>query len=88
MFLYPSRKAQPTELVGPFTPEQTVRIMVLRGQFHTYPDCFKFDIDYRRLEFARWLVIHGYLDEWSDSPVHQPVEELDLRGQQCPACCA
>lgn len=88
MFLYPSRKAEPTELVGPFTPEQSVRIMVLRGQFHAYPDCFKFDINYRRLEFARWLVTHGYLDEWSDRQVNHHGEVVDLPGQKHPAFCA
>lgn len=88
MFLYPSRRAKPIALEDLFTPEQTVRIMTLRRQFDTYPDRYKFDINYRRLEFARWLVTHGYLDEWSDRQVNHHGEVVDLPGQKHPAFCA
>lgn len=89
MFSYPWRKAEPVqvELVGQFTSEESVRIMGLRQQFDIYPDRFKLDINFRRLEFARWLVIHGYLDEWRESQADQVGEALDLRNPKCLARC-
>ena len=67
MFFYRARKAEPIELTDQFTPEETARITRLHRQFNAYPFCFKLQINYRRLEFARWLVEHGYLDEWRES---------------------
>ena len=63
------RKALPTELVGAFTPTETDRITTLRQEFRRFPDQFKLDISFRRLEFARWLMAHGYLDEWCERRV-------------------
>jgi len=88
VFLYPSKKAKPVALEDVFTPEETVRIMTLRRQFDTYPDRYKFDINYRRLEFVRWLVAHGYLDEWSGRQVDQDGEALNVPSQKYPARCA
>lgn len=67
VFFYQLRKAPPVELVGHFTPEESIRITHLRKRFHAHPICFKLDINYRRLEFARWLVDRGYLSEWCDT---------------------
>ena len=64
MFIYRRRQADPIVLADQFTPEETVRITRLQGLFRTYPVCYTFDINYRRLEFARWLRDHGRLDEW------------------------
>jgi hypothetical protein len=77
------RKAEPTELAGQFTPKEAACIAVLRRQFRAYPDRYMLDISYRRLEFARWLVVHGYLHEWYDSPVGEQREMPDRRGQGC-----
>jgi hypothetical protein len=56
----------PIELADMFTLEESDRILALRQQFHSYPDQFKLEINYQRLEFARWLVAHGCLDEWQE----------------------
>lgn len=54
-----------TELAaGQFTDEESKCIMSLRRQFLIYPDGFSIDVNYRRLEFARWLIARGYLSEW------------------------
>lgn len=65
MFISQRRPPEPGELVGQFTAEEAVRITQLQGLFRTYPVCYTLDINYQRLEFARWLVEHGRLDEWS-----------------------
>ena len=88
MYFSLRRKAGPTELVGQFTPKEAACIMVLHRQYRAYPDRYKLDISYRRLEFARWLVAHGYLHEWCDSPVDGQHETPDLHGQNYQARCA
>lgn len=82
------RKAEPTELAGQFTSKEAAGIAMLRRQYRAYPDRYRLDINYRRLEFARWLVVHGYLHERCDSPVNEPHEMSDLRGEGCQARCA
>lgn len=60
-----ARRSVVTELAkGQFTGEECARITSLRRQFLIYPDGFALDVNYRRLEFARWLIAHGYLSEW------------------------
>lgn len=89
MFSYAPRKVvEPVELVGTFTSEETTRIMVLRRQYRTYPDRFRLDINYLRLEFARWLVVHGYLDEWCGSQSERNSRVPDDRNAKYPARCA
>jgi len=51
------------ELVGAFTPEEAERIRELREQFHCCPDRYRFDFNYKRLDFVRWLVKRGLLDD-------------------------
>ena len=88
MFSYSPRKVEAVELVGTFTPEEMTRIMVLQRQYRTYPDRFRFDINYWRLEFTRWLVMHGYLDEWYGSRAEQNEMAPDGHGEKYPARCA
>jgi len=60
------RRSVVTELAeDQFTGEECARITSLRRQFLIYPDGFSLDVNYRRLEFARWLIAHGYLSEWN-----------------------
>lgn len=60
-----SRRSLVTELAeDQFTGEESARITSLRRQFLLYPDGFALDVNYRRLEFARWLIARGYLSEW------------------------
>jgi len=61
------RKASPAALVGQFTSEETDRLTQLQELFRAYPDCYTFDLNYRRLEFARWLQEHGRIGEWHDA---------------------
>jgi len=65
MFRYRQRQAEPIKLADQFTPEEAVRITQLQGQFRASPVRFRLDISYERLEFARWLLDHGRLDEWA-----------------------
>ncbi len=88
MYFSLRRKAEPTELVGQFTSTEATCIIVLRQLYRAYPDRYTLDISYRRLEFARWLVVHGYLNEWCDSPIDEQHEMLDLCNQGYQARCA
>lgn len=88
MYFSPRRKAELTELVGQFTPTEATCIMMLRSLYRAFPDRYKLDISYRRLEFARWLVVHGYLHEWCDSQFDEQHEMPDLRSQGYQARCA
>ncbi len=63
MFFFQPRRVAPVQLSEQFTPAECDRISRLHRQFLTTPVCFKLDINYRRLEFARWLVEHGRLNE-------------------------
>ena len=88
MYFSLRRKAEPTELVGQFTSTEATCIIVLRQLYRAYPDRYTLDISYRRLEFARWLVVHGYLNEWCDSPIDEQHEMLDQCNQRYQARCA
>lgn len=56
--------AQTMELMyGLFTGEQRALLERLRRQYVLCPDSFQLDMDFRRLSFARWLVLHGHLSE-------------------------
>jgi hypothetical protein len=88
MYFSLRRKAEPTELVGQFTADEATCISVLRRQYRAYPDRYKLDINYRRLEFARWLVVHGYLREWCDRSVDEGLQMPDVRGKGCQVRCA
>ena len=67
VFMNQKRKASPAALVGQFTSEETDRLTQLQELFRAYPDCYTFDLNYRRLEFARWLQEHGRIGEWHDA---------------------
>ena len=71
-----------------FTPEQQERLLALRARLHDLPDLGEFGLDLRRLEFARWLVVHDYLHERCDSPADEPHGMSDLRSDGCQARCA
>lgn len=75
------RKAEPTELVGQLTSKEAACIEVLRQRYRAYPDRYKLDINYQRLEFARWLVVHGYLHERCDGPGDESHEMTAPRSQ-------
>lgn len=82
MFISWRRQADPVELDDEFTLEETVRITHLQGQYRTAPACYKLDINYRRLEFARWLVDHGHLDEWLSTPPGRLAATRNRRGPE------
>lgn len=69
MFFHQMHNVDPSDLEGQFTPEEADRITTMRRQYQDYPDRYTFDINYQRLEFTRWLVVHGCLDEWREDPV-------------------
>jgi hypothetical protein len=46
-----------------FTPEQLARLRALRAAYHENPTLAELGLDLRRLEFARWLVARGMLNE-------------------------
>lgn len=77
MFFYRPRRAEPIELAGQFTPDESARINTLRVRFHLCPDHFNLGMDYRRLEFARWLVDHGHLGEWDEKSIEPSSECLE-----------
>ncbi len=67
MLFYRRRQADPATLVSQFTSEEAIHITRLQGLFRNYAVCYKLEIDYRRLGFARWLFEHGRLDDWGSS---------------------
>ncbi len=67
VFMSQKRKASPTELVGQFTSVEADRLTQLQELFRAYPVCYTLDLNYRRLEFARWLQEHGRIGEWRDA---------------------
>lgn len=46
-----------------FTAEELARLSALRQYFQQHPDHGDSQAEIRRLEFARWLVLHGNLSE-------------------------
>ena len=88
MYFSLRRKAESIELAGQFTAKEAACIGQLRRQYRAYPDRYKLDINYRRLEFARWLFMHGYLHERCESLVDEQPELSDLRHEGCQVRCA
>jgi hypothetical protein len=80
----PKRKANLPELVGQFTSEEADRLTQLQGLFRAYPACYTLDLNYRRLEFARWLQEHGRIGEWRDAQAEPPNGAAADRQQQGP----
>jgi hypothetical protein len=56
-------ESQQAMLGDEFTPEEKARLTALRQRYLIHPEYRELGIDSRRLEFARWLVAHGRLDE-------------------------
>jgi hypothetical protein len=46
-----------------FSPDELAQLFVLREHFQEYPDHGDSDAAIRRLEFARWLYLHGRLTD-------------------------
>ncbi len=59
--------SKPAMATGNFTPEELARLNALRTNFRSRAEYLERVIDETRLEFARWLVEHGKLNE-GDSP--------------------
>lgn len=45
------------------TQEEIARLAKIRARYHSNPRCIEYDLDEPRLDFARWLVEHGWLRE-------------------------
>lgn len=54
---------QPVMLGDNFSVEEIAQLAALREHFQIHPQYWECGIDDRRLEFARWLVQHGKLNE-------------------------
>ena len=54
---------RPTTLSGNFTADEVARLSDLRRNFHSHADYLGRVLDDRRLEFARWLMENGKLDD-------------------------
>ncbi len=52
-----------TEPVGALTAEEMRRLEALLRSCDYQPQCLEWEIDPRRLEFARWLIQRGRLSE-------------------------
>ncbi|HEU5348323.1 MAG TPA: hypothetical protein VFU63_06895 [Ktedonobacterales bacterium] len=48
---------------APLTAEEIARLAEVRARYQGHPACVEFDLDERRLTFARWLVDRGWLRE-------------------------
>jgi hypothetical protein len=55
--------SRPTTLSGNFTADEVARLSNLRRSFHSHADYLRRVLDDRRLEFARWLLENGKLDD-------------------------
>ena len=82
--MYQKRIANPSELEGQFTSEETDRLTQLQGLFRAYPACYTLDLNYRRLEFARWLQEHGRIGEWRDTQAESQDGAAAARLEQAP----
>ena len=49
-----------------FTQEETARLQRLRCQFLHCPDSFHLEMNYRRMDFYRWLAQRGGLSEGNE----------------------
>ena len=52
---------EPTEAV--FTPDEAFQLQRLRHQFLRCPASFTLDMNYRRIDFYRWLAERGDISE-------------------------
>lgn len=56
--------SEPAELdAAQFTEDEVARLLDLSRRFHDHGQSFELDLDANRLEFARWLFIHGRINE-------------------------
>jgi hypothetical protein len=55
--------SRPATLSGNFTADEVARLSNLRRNFHSHADYLRRVLDDRRLEFARWLLENGKLDD-------------------------
>jgi len=53
----------PISLSGDFSAEEVARLSDLRLSFRSHADYLSRVLDNRRLEFARWLLENGKLDD-------------------------
>ncbi len=58
-----SRAPAIAEPVGALTAEEMLRLEAFLRRCDDQPQCLEWEIDPRRLEFARWLIQHGRLSE-------------------------
>jgi hypothetical protein len=56
--------ASPPQLDGRFSAWEAQRLIALRDRLARQPAHVDFELDERRLIFARWLVEHGRLSEF------------------------
>lgn len=55
--------AHANSLDGRFTAMEWMRLLAMRQRLANQPDLCELDINVCRLQFARWLVKHGILNE-------------------------
>ena len=55
--------SRPATLSGNFTADEVDRLSKMRRDFHSDADFLRRVLDDRRLEFARWLLENGKLDD-------------------------
>ena len=60
---YSANNARPAILGTNFTADEMARLQSLRRNYYTHAEYLERVIDDRRLEFARWLLDHGKLNE-------------------------
>lgn len=65
------QRRQETAELSSLTSEQIARLRALREHIRTRRasaerDIAELDVDEQHLQFARWLVEHGRLSEWTD----------------------
>lgn len=58
-----SGNSRPATLGGNFTADEADRLTTLRRNFNSHAEYLGRVLDEHRLEFARWLVEHGKLDD-------------------------
>ena len=60
--------AMDTAASTPFTAEEAQRLDAFQRRFGYQPHLLELGLDIQRLEFARWLVRHGILNEGLEQP--------------------
>ncbi len=63
---------RPTTLSGNFTADEVARLNDLRRNFHSHAEYLGRVLDDRRLEFARWLLENGKLDDQCPESLEDP----------------